>query len=72
MAAREETVRLLRAAFSKKEWEYLAQHGTFKAELDKGDGSTRSYEDLVSVGNLLLRQYKDARDPLGEFRNKEN
>jgi hypothetical protein len=72
MAACEKTVGLLQAAFSKREWEYLSQHGAFQYQLDKDDGSTRSYEDLVSVGNLLLCQYKDARDLLDEFGNKQD
>jgi len=72
MAAREKTIQLLHAAFSKKEWEYLSQHGAFKYQLDKDDGSTRSYEDLVNIGNLLLQQHANARAFLDEFGNEQD
>lgn len=53
-----DNIRLLKAAFQ-KDWDYLAQHGAFKYQLSKDDGSRKSYEDLIQVGNLLLRQREE-------------
>jgi hypothetical protein len=72
VAASDNTLRLLQAAFSKKEWDHLSHHGAFKYQLDNDDGSAQSYETLVNVGNLLLRQYTDARALLDEFGDKQD
>jgi hypothetical protein len=62
MSEESPNIRLLKAAFSKAEWDYLSAHGAFQYQLKNDDGTSKSYENLVSVGTLLLRQ----REGLGE------
>jgi len=56
MPAHSKTLQLLQGAFRPEEWEYLAEHGAFKHQLEKDDGSLKSFENLVEIGSLLLRQ----------------
>jgi len=56
--------RLLKKAFSAKEWEYLLRHDAFKALTD-GCDTLYKYERLVEIGMLLLRQKEELQfDPL--------
>jgi len=59
MPAHSETIRLLKGAFKKEEWDFLSGHRAFKYQLIKGDGSVESYENLVDIGSLLLRERGD-------------
>ena len=59
MPENSDTLRLLRGAFNKEEWNYLSNHESFKLHLAKEDGSTKSYEALVNIGALLLKQRAD-------------
>jgi len=55
-------VRLLKSAFSKAEWDYLSAHGAFQYQLKNDDGTSKSYEELVNVGTLLLKQKAELKD----------
>ena len=55
------TIRFLRKAFKQEDWEYLSQHGAFQLQLTKDDGTSQSFETLVQVGSLLLRQRDDLK-----------
>ena len=55
-------VRSLKAAFSKADWKYLSAHGAFQYQLKHDDGTPKSYEDIVNVGTLLLKQKEEFKD----------
>ena len=59
MPENSDTIRLLRGAFNKEEWNYLSNHESFKLHLAEDDGSAKSYEALVNIGALLLKQRAD-------------
>jgi hypothetical protein len=54
-------IRLLKGMFSKDEWEYFFAHGAFQYQLKDHDGTSKSYKDLVKIGELLLRQKAELR-----------
>ena len=62
MSGESPNIQLLKGAFSKSEWEYLIAHGAFQYQLKDDDGTPKSYEDLVKIGDLLLRQKAEMRD----------
>ena len=58
------TIRLLSKAFSKEELEYLNNHGAFLYVLKSDDGTPESYEQIVNIGALLLRQKEELKKRL--------
>jgi hypothetical protein len=55
-------IRLLKRAFSESEIAYLKNHGAFQYQLQKDDGTDESFRNLISLGQLLLRQKRELRN----------
>lgn len=54
-------MRLLKASFSPEDWQYLSQNGTFKERLSVKNNTLEDFEEMVEVGELLIRQRDELR-----------
>jgi len=51
--------KLLQGAFKGEEWDYLSQHPVFVSAMQRVKPNHTSYENLVNIGTLLLRQREE-------------
>ena len=56
-----ENMRLLEKSFSPEDWQYLIHNGTFKERLAGKNETLDDYEEIVGIGELLIRQRDELR-----------
>jgi hypothetical protein len=61
-------VRLLEAAFSRAEWEYLKRNQEFKQLLKDENVTVTNFESIALLGDRLLLKWEIANPSKGKFR----
>jgi hypothetical protein len=57
--AKSDNIQLLEKSFTQKDWQYLSQHPVFKNRLSAKNETLEDYEDILEIGELLIRQREE-------------